>query len=345
MHVLKRTSRKAWLLGAMAAVTVMGGVFAACSNDEDAPQSLTLYAGRAESLIGPLVERFQEETGITVNVRYGSTTEMATTILEEGSNSPADVFIAQDTGGLGAVQLAGLFEPLDSSITSKVDPRWRSDDNGWVGLSGRARVLVYNSTLIQPEDLPASVFDLVNPEWNGRFGWSPANASFQAFVTGMRLMHGDETTGEWLRGVMANGAVAFSGNGPILQAVADGEIEFGLTNHYYLHARIAENPAYPNRNHYGAPGTIDAMVGVAGGGILASSSNKDAAKRFIEFLLSDESQRYFANETYEYPVVSTVPANAELVSLNEIQPPAIDLDELADLEGTLALLRSVGALE
>jgi iron(III) transport system substrate-binding protein len=330
-------------LALLAGFALVGALAVGCGDDDE---TITLYAGRSESLIGPLIERFEAETGITVDVRYGSTTEMATTILEEGANSPADVFIAQDTGGLGAVQLAGLFEVLDDSILEKVDPRWRSDDGGWVGLSGRARVMVYNSTLIQPEDLPASIADLVDPEWRGRFGWAPTNGSLQAFVTAMRLVEGDEATQTWMEGIIANDAQAYGNNNAILDAVAAGEVEFGLVNHYYLHARLADQgDSFPDRNHYGAAGTLDAFVGVAGGGILASSKHQEAATRFIEFLLSDESQTYFADTTYEYPVVSTVPANADLPSLNEIQPPDIDLDDLADLEGTLALMRAAGALE
>lgn len=336
-------TRKRPFVAVLAGFALVGTLAVACGGGD---QSITVYSGRSEGLIGPLIERYEKETGVTVDVRYGSTTEMATTILEEGSNSPADVFIAQDTGGLGAVQAAGLFATLDDAILERVDERWRSHDGGWVGLSGRARVIVYNKDLISPEELPASIADLVNPEWRGRFGWAPANASLQAFVTAMRLVEGDDATLAWMEGIIANDAQAYGNNLSILDAVAAGEIEFGLVNHYYLHARLAEQgDSYPDRNHYGAPGTLDAFVGVAGAGILASSKNQDAATKFIEFLLSDESQSYFANSTYEYPVVSTVSANADLPSLNEIQPPDIDLNDLADLEGTLALMRRAGALE
>jgi len=317
----------------------------ATASPEAPSGTITLYSGRSESLVAPVIEQFERATGIAVEVRYGSTTEMATTILEEGTRSPADVFFAQDTGGLGAVQLAGLFEPLDESILSLVDPRWRSESGGWIGVSGRARVLVYNPALIQPDELPESLMDLADPRWSGRFGWAPTNASLLAFVTGMRLLEGEEATRAWLEGVLANEPQTFEGNGAILAAVGAGEIDFGLVNHYYLHARLREEPGFSAANHYGSPGDIGAMVGVAGVGILASSDNKPAAQAFVEYLLSNEGQEYFAETTYEYPVVESVPANADLPSLNEIQPPDIDLDQLADLEGTLALMREVGAIE
>ncbi|MEX1022631.1 MAG: iron ABC transporter substrate-binding protein [Dehalococcoidia bacterium] len=332
-------------LAGLTAALMLTGVVAACGDDSDA-ESLTVYSGRSESLIGPLLERFEEETDITVEVRYGSTTEMATTILEEGANSPADVFIAQDTGGLGAVQQAGLFEPLPEDTLAKVAQQWRSDDNGWVGLSGRARVLVYNNETIDPADLPDSILDLTDPEWSGRLGWAPTNASFQAFVTALRVVHGDDAAREWLEGMMANDIMTYPGNSQIVEAAAAGEIEVGLVNHYYLHRYLAEQgESYPARNYYTAPGDIGSVVGVAGAGILASSDSMDAAQRLIDFMLSDESQQYFADETYEYPVVTSVPANADLPALDSIQPPDMDLDDFADLEGTLALLREVGALE
>lgn len=279
-----------WRWATVPALLLALTVGAACGGD-DGDESLTVYSGRSESLIGPLLAQFEDETGISVSVRYGSTTEMTTTILEEGGNSPADVFIAQDTGGLGAVQNAGLFEPLSQDILDQVDAKWRSDDGGWVGLSGRARVLVYNNQSLTPADLPGSILDLTDPQWSGRVAWAPTNASFQAFVTALRIQHGEDVARDWLEGMIANDVATYEGNRPIVEAVAAGEVEVGLVNHYYLHGFLADHgESYTARNHYMDAGDTGALVGVAGGGILASSDNKDAAVRLIEFLLSDEAQ-------------------------------------------------------
>ena len=307
---------------------------------------ITVYSGRSESLIAPILEQFTEVTGVTVNARYGSTSEMAAALLEEGSNSPADVFIAQDPGGLGAVEGAGLFAPLPDSIRERVSEQWRSSQGGWVGLSGRARVLVYNAESVAEGDLPASVDDLTDPRWSGQVGWAPANGSFQAFLAAMRVERGDDATREWLEAMLANDVQAYENNRAILEAVAAGEVRAGLTNHYYLHPFLAERgESFGARNHHFPGGDIGSMVSVAGGGVLNTAKNPAAAQALLEFLLSDEGQQYFTGQTFEYPVVAGIEANGDVVPLAEIEAPDVDLNDLTDLEGTLALLREVGALE
>ena len=168
------------------------------------PGSLVIYSGRSESLVEPIIEQFEEVTGINVAVKYGSTGEIAATILEEGQNSPADVFFAQDPGGLGEVANAGMFETLPTGITEKV-PTWaRSPESQWVGISGRARVVVYNTDNLTEEQIPTSMEDFTKPEWKGRIGWAPTNGSFQSMVTAMRVVWGEDKTREWLLGVQAN---------------------------------------------------------------------------------------------------------------------------------------------
>jgi len=320
---------------------------AATETAEAAPSgSLTVYSGRSEALIAPILEQFTAETGITVQARYGSTAEMALALLEEGSRSPADVFIAQDPGGLAAVELAGLFATLPDDVTALVDPTWRSNLGGWVGLSGRARVLVYNNELLTEADLPASVFDLTSEEWSGRVAWSPTNGSFQAFVTAMRAVEGEDVTRQWLEDMIANGAVAYGNNRAIVEAVASGEVEVGLTNHYYLHAYLAERgEGFTARNYHFPGGDIGSLITVAGGGVLNTSKNPDAAVFLLKYLLSEAGQRYFADATYEYPVVAGIAPSGDVLPLADVQAPDVDINELADLEGTLNLLREVGAIE
>lgn len=307
-------------------------------------ETLTVYSGRSESLIAPILQQFTDETGIQVQVRYGNTAEMAAVILEEGDNSPADVYIAQDAGALGALAQEGRLMPLPSDILARVPAEFRSDDGLWVGLSGRARVLVYNTELLTEEDLPASILDLANPEWAGRVGWAPTNASFQAHVTAMRLLLGDDAVRSWLESMVANGAIPYDGNTAVVQAVIDGEVQVGLVNHYYLYGFLADNPDVPAVNYYFPGGDPGALVNVAGAGIVSTSDHPGLAQRLILYLLGNHAQEYFATETYEYPLVAGIEPSVELRPLAEIEVPAIDLSDLSDLQSTLELLSETGAI-
>ena len=199
MYVNRRTLLKASLamlpvaMGAACGRVVVspGGT---ADRGETEPASLTVYSGRNENLVGPLLEQFARDTGIAIQVKYGGTAEIAATILEEGANSPADVFYAQDAGALGALQAENRLAELSDAVLNAVEPRFRSPQGRWVGTSGRARVVVYNTENVQPEDLPASILDFVKPEWKRRIGWAPTNGSFQAFVTAMRVTLGEDRT-------------------------------------------------------------------------------------------------------------------------------------------------------
>ncbi len=336
---LRRRGRA--LVGATALVASLA--IAACGGDEDS-EKLTVYSGREEEYVGPLFERFEEEAGIELDVRYGETAELAATILEEGENSPADVFFAQDAGALGALEREGAFGALSEGILSRVPARYRSPEGVWVGTSGRARVIGYNRDRVQQAELPDSVLELADPKWSGRIGWAPSNGSFQAFVTAMRLTEGDEATERWLRDVAANDPVAFDDNEAIRDAIASGEIDVGLLNHYYIAEAIAEEgPDYPVRAHHPS-GDAGSLVNVAGIGILETADNGSEAEEFAEFVLSDPEQRYFADEVKEYPLAPEIPADPGVTPLTEINQPDVALGELEDLEGTLKLLQRAGAL-
>jgi iron(III) transport system substrate-binding protein len=307
--------------------------------------ALVVYSGRSENLVGPIIEQFREATGIDVQVRYGSTPEIAAALLEEGANSPADVFFAQDPGGLGAVDNEGLLAPLPAAILERVKPQFRAPDSNWVGVSGRARVVVYNTDLLSPDDLPADIWDFTDPKWSGRIGWAPTNASFQAMVTAMRVVWGEERTRAWLEGMQANQVVTYEGNAPIVEAVGAGEIEVGFVNHYYLYRFLDEQgESFAARNYFLPGGGPGSLVMVAGAGRLASGANEANALAFIEFLVSDEAQTYFVEQTNEYPVVESVAPPTNLTPVDELNATPIDLVDLADLQGTTQLLQDVGVL-
>ena len=334
-------------LGALwaAACLVAGGVAllaAACGGDDE---RLTVYSGRSEELIGPVLQQFEEDTGIEVAVRYGSTAQLAALLIEEGDQSPADVYIAQDAGALGAVEAAGLFAALDSELLERVAPSYRSREGLWVGLSGRVRVVVYNTDAVDRSELPDSILDFTDPKWKGRIGWAPTNGSFQAWVTALRLGVGEQAALAWLQGVKANDPVEYPKNSAIVEAVGRGEVDVGFVNHYYLHRFLAEEgEGFGARNHYTAPGDIGTLVNVAGAGVLRTSDSADAAEQLIDFLLGADAQRHFAEANAEYPLIVGVPASADLPSIAALEPPAIDLSGLEDLHGTLVLLRSAGIL-
>lgn len=311
---------------------------------------LVIYSGRSESLVQPIIDQFEAATGVDVQVRYGSTPEMTGVLLEEGANSPADIFYAQDPGGLGAVQAAGLLQPLPETILTLVPERFRAESGEWVGVSGRARVVVYNTQRIADPaaELPADIYDFINPHWSGRIGWAPTNGSFQAMVTGMRAMWGEEKTREWLQGMQANQPRVYEGNTPIVEAVASGEIDAGLVNHYYLYRFLAEKgESFGARNYFLPGGGPGSLIMVSGAGILDSAQNVESAHRFIEFLLSLPGQQYFASQTAEYPVIEGVALPASLPSLAELDAiaPEITLAELADLQGTQDLLIELGIID
>jgi len=316
---------------------------AAESFDADA-EGLVVYSGRSEELVGPVLDDFEEASGIEVEVRYGGTAELANLILTEGENSPADVFFAQDAGALGAVAQEGMLAVLPDDLLDRVDARFRSPAGEWVGISGRSRVVVYNTENVSEDELPDTIFGFTDPEWSGRIGWAPTNGSFQAFVTALRIVEGEDRAREWLEGIQANEPRVYEGNNPALDAVIAGEVDVAFINHYYLMRRLAEDPDVPAANYFLTDGDPGALVNVAGVGALTTSDDAEAAHRLIEFLLSEEAQAYFADETKEYPLVDGVEAEADLPPLSEIGTPDIDLSDLSDLDGTLELLQEAGIL-
>lgn len=307
-------------------------------------EPLTVYSGRSEELVGPALELFTASTGIPVEVRYGDTAEVAAQILEEGGNSPADVFFGQDAGALGALSEAEVLSPLPAELIEPVDERFRSTEDEWVGVSGRARVLAYNPERVPEEELPASVLDLTQPEWAGRVGWAPTNGSFQAFVTAMRVQLGEDAARQWLTDMQANDVQVFENNAAQVEAVSRGEIDLGLVNHYYLYQLRSESPDLQAENLYLTGGDPGALVNVAGVGVLGTTDQPDEAEAMVEWLLGDEAQAYFAEETFEYPLVGEASAPEGAPALEEVQTPDLDLSELADLEGTLTLLQETGAV-
>jgi iron(III) transport system substrate-binding protein len=264
-------------------------------------------------------------------------------IQEEGDNSPADVYYSQGAGFLGELSSTEALTTLPEELLEQVPAALRSPDDDWVGLSGRARTVVYNTEELTEDDVPDSILEFTDPEWQGRIGYAPTNASFQDFVTALRSLEGEDGARAFLEGLVAN-AVPYENNTAIVEAVAAGEVSVGLVNHYYLYRFLAEDPDYPAANKFFTDGDPGALINIAGAGVLATTDEEAGALALMEFLLSPTAQTYFAEETFEIPVTDGAEASVELPALDSLSLPEFDLNQLLDLQGTVDLLIEVGAL-
>jgi iron(III) transport system substrate-binding protein len=322
---------------------------AACGGEaasDPGDKKIVLYSGRNEALVKPVLDQFAQRTGIAIEARYGSTAQLAAQLAEEGERSPAEAFLAQDAGALGAVNKRGLFAALPAEVTAKVPETYRAKDGNWVGVTARSRVLVYNPKLVAKEDLPASVFDLTDPEWKGKVAIAPTNASFQAFVTAVRVQHGEEKAKEYFAGLKANDVQIRENNIAIVEDVDAGKVPVGLVNHYYLGEIAKERGTTPDKLtaklHFFAAGDSGAMVNVSGIGVLDRSATDPDVRTLVDYLLGTEAQTYFAQQTFEYPVVSGAPAPDYVPPLEDLKVPAIDLNDLGTLEDSIALIKETG---
>lgn len=331
---------------AVAAVAVLG----ACGSDatpEEAGEggTLTIYSGRNENLVGPLLEQLEEAAGVPVEVRYAGSSELAAQLLEEGEGTDADLFFSQDAGALGALKNADLLGEVPAAVLDRVPEQYRDADGTWVATSARARVLAYD-----PEQAPevtgfTGVDQVLDEAYRGELGYAPTNASFHAFVTALRLDRGEEGARQWLEDFAALEPQAYDNNIAVLDAVDAGQVSIGLINHYYWYERVAEEgeDAVSARLHFLASDDPGALVNVAGVGILAGTDMSEAAADAAEFLVSDQAQQYFADETAEYPVVEGITSTKhDLQPLSELSGYVVDLNALESLEQTLALLDEVG---
>ncbi|MFG2054424.1 iron ABC transporter substrate-binding protein [Micromonospora sp. NPDC048930] len=331
-------------LAGLVSLTACGG----SDGDPGKPRDkrLTVYSGRSEALVKPVLEKFEKATGIDVDVRYGTTAQMAAQLLEEGKRSPADAFLAQDAGALGAVGKAGLFAPLSAEQLDRVPAAYRDHAGRWVGVSGRSRVLAYNTDQVTAAQLPTSVFELTDPKWKGRVGVAPTNGSFQAFVTALRVQHGDAKAREFLTGLKANQPQIRENNVQIVADIDAGTLAVGLVNHYYVYELAKERGGSPDtlkaKLHFFPDGDTGGLVNAAGIGVLARSEKDPDAKALVDYLLGTEAQTYFATQTFEYPLAAGVPAAPGLPQLATLEAPKIDLNDLDTLDATVTMIKEAG---
>ena len=309
-------------------------------------KKITVYSGRSEALVEPILDRFQQQTGIRIDTRYSDTAQMAAQLLEERDRTRADVFLSQDAGALGAVAKQGLFAPLPADLLDKVPVTYRARTGEWIGVTGRSRVLAYNVDQVSADQLPESVFELTGPQWTGKVGIAPTNASFQAFVTALRIQHGDAKAKQFLTDLKANGAQIRENNVVTVADVDAGKLAAGLVNHYYVFELAKERGTTPDmlkaRLHFFPDGDTGALVNVSGVGVVKAAISDPDVRTFLDFLLGTEAQTYFAQEIYEYPLISGVPTAPGLPALADLKAPAIDLNDLDTLAASVQMIKDAG---
>lgn len=316
-------------------------LLAACGGDDDS--TLTVYSGRDEELVGPLLDQFSDDTGIAIEVFYDKSEAVALKLDQEGDRSPADVFLSQSPGPLGFLDIRDRFVALPDDVLDAVDPAYRAADGQWVGVSGRVRVLAYNPDAVAEADLPASVLDLVDPAFEGRVGVAPSNSSFQDFVSFMRVELGDDATSAWLSGLAENGAMTYSGNSGIIDAIDRGEVDVGLVNHYYVYEIGAQNPDLNVANHFFDGADVGSLVMTSGVAVLDTADDTDQAQTFVEYLLSTSAQEYLSTTTFELPLAGDVAPPADLQSVGELAGATADLERLGEtFASTADLIEAAG---
>jgi iron(III) transport system substrate-binding protein len=313
--------------------------------DEPDTEGITLYSGRIPAAIGGAVDGYEAEADRDVQVRFAETADLAATLIEEDDASPADVFFAQEPGAIGAVADAGLLAKLPDDVLERVPAQYRDPRGRWVGVTGRARVIAYNREAVPRAELPRSPFGLASPRWRDRVGWSPASSSMQEYVSALRTRYGDERTGEWLEAMVANGAVDYPNNVAIRDAIAAGEIDVGLVNHYYVaQAVAAEGADYPVGVYF-PPGGLGSLMLLTSVGVVEASDRKPEAFDFVRSLVSPPAQEYFTFSSKEYPLARGVEPDPSLsVPLSRVPSPGGNLVHLDELQATIELMQESGAL-
>lgn len=312
-----------------------------------AADKLIVYSGRAERLIKPVLDEFTAKTGVQVDLLSSGTTELVNRLKAEADRTPADVFLTNDAGSLEQARAAGILRPLSMrEVDRAIPPQFRAPDNAWIGLSGRFWVIVYNTTLVKPEELK-SLLDLGESKWKGKIAIPNAGSEYlQAGVSVIRASYGDAKTKSFLEGLRDNaGAQVYQKSSQIVEAVAKGQAALGIVNHYYVYRHLAAQPAAPIAVFMPdqQEGGMGAIMNVAGIGVVKSTKHLDTAKLLVEFLVAQAGQKLFADLDKEYPLHPDVKADPALVERKSFRAAQVPLTRLAELrEPTLTLIEQVG---
>lgn len=329
---------------ATAAALVAATALTACSSEDDKP-SITVYNAQHQELIEEIAPGFTKETGIEVKLRNGSDFELANQLVQEGSASPADVFLTENSPAMSLVQSKGLFSPVEAKTLAQVPEQYSPSDGSWMGFAARSTVVAYNTDKVKEADLPASILDLAKPEWEGKISFSPSGADFQAIVSAVLETKGEAATKEWLAGIKANGTV-YQGNNVVLESVNAGEVDAGVIYHYYWYRDQAESGENSDNTklHFFGDKDPGAFVSVSGAGVLKSSKKQADAQKFLAYLSGEKGQQALADSyAFEYPLNPAVSLKPPVKPFSELDPPLIDVAKLNGPK-VISLLQEVGFL-
>ena len=302
---------------------------------------LHIYSGRSESLVASLFEEAEKDLGIKFKIEYGKTDQLVTRMLTEGTQSPADIIFAQDSGHLGALSNRDMLEELPQSLYDGIQAQYRDDKKRWLATSGRLRVLVYNSTIYQPQDLPQTLYELSDPKWKGKLGWAPSNGSFLAHVSALRALWGEEKTEAWLKAMKDNLPGVYPKNSPQVKAVDEGTLDIGWVNHYYLH-RLDKKQTTARNYMFKQAGDAGNILMLSGVGIRKGSKQKESAQKLLQWMISDKAQRWFTQNNFEYPTIDGIKTHPDVQPIPKGQLADIQQSSLADIGPTRSLLKKVG---
>jgi iron(III) transport system substrate-binding protein len=305
---------------------------------------LVIYSGRAEALIQPVIDAFKAQNpDVEVLLKSGSNSELANALLEEQNNPQAEVFITTELVTIQSLAQQGMFEAYRPQAADQLPAEFVGDEDLWVGLTRRARVIMYNTDLVTEEEAPKSIFDLTDPKWRGQIALAGStNGSIQAQIAAMRQLIGEEETEAWLTGLIENEATFFGGHTDVRKAVGAGEFKIGLVNHYYYHLQKAEGSpvgiVYPDQE----ADQIGLITNATAAAIVKGTENRPAAETFIDFLLSEEGQKLFAELNYEYPLLSGVALSPDVQPLDSFRLADVNVSQAAsDVDATFALIEKV----
>ena len=323
------------------AISFMSLALASPFAQADEPVAITLYNGQHKEIGEAIAKAFEAKTGIHVNVRKGSSNQLASQVMEEGDRSPADVIYTEESPPLNNLGEKGFLAPIAPSTLEMLPKEYVASNGTWMGVTARVRVVAYNPKLIEEKDLPKSVMEVSQPEWQGKVGFVPTSGAFQEQAVAIIKLHGRDAAEEWLTGLRAFGKT-YTNNMVALKAVENGEVATVLVNNYYWFALKKEKGQLDSRLHYFTNGDAGGLVTISAAAALKSSKHPELAQQLLAYMASEEGQRVITRTTAEYPLHKGMESDQGLKPFNELQPPNITPADLGNAEEALDMERDVG---